>query len=63
MQSDNYTPASVAAEVKKYDGVRRKQAIGSLVKTLHIDNLDVIEPASYPYLSTKKAPEYMPDYQ
>ena len=45
MQSDNYTPASVAAEVKKYDGVRRKQAIGSLVKTLHIDNLDVI--ASY----------------
>ncbi len=45
MQSDNYTPASVIAAVKKYDGVRRKQAIGSLVKALHIENMDVI--ASY----------------
>lgn len=45
MQSDTYTPASVAAAVKKYDGVRRKQAIGSLVQALHIENMDVV--ASY----------------
>ena len=42
MQSDIYTPSSVADAVKQYDGVRRKQAIGSLVKTLHIDNPEVI---------------------
>ncbi|HJJ30674.1 MAG TPA: methanogenesis marker 2 protein [Methanocorpusculum sp.] len=42
MQSDIYTPATVADAVKKYDGVRRKQAIGSLVKTLHIENPEVI---------------------
>ncbi len=45
MQSDSYTPASVADAVRKYDGVRRKQAIGTLVKSLHMDNLDVV--ASY----------------
>ncbi len=45
MVADNYTPESVAEAVRKYDGVRRKQAIGSLVRSLHIDNLDVV--ASY----------------
>ena len=42
MQSDTYTTASVAEAVRKYDGVRRKKAIGSLVKTLHIENPDVV---------------------
>ena len=45
MVADNYTPESVANAVRQYDGVRRKQAIGTLVRALHIDNLDVI--ASY----------------
>ncbi|MDU9376883.1 Thiamine-monophosphate kinase [Methanocorpusculaceae archaeon Sp1] len=45
MVADNYTPESVAEAVRKYDGVRRKQAIGSLVRSLHIDNIDVV--ASY----------------
>lgn len=45
MAADNYTPESVADAVRQYDGVRRKQAIGTLVRALHIDNLDVI--ASY----------------
>ena len=42
MQSDTYTTASVAEAVRKYDGVRRKKAIGALVKTLHIENPDVV---------------------
>ena len=45
MDAENYTPESVADAVRKYDGVRRKQAIGSLVRALHIDNIDVV--ASY----------------
>lgn len=45
MFSDEYTTESVALAVKKYDGVRRKNAIGNLVKSLHMENLDVI--ASY----------------
>ena len=45
MVADNYTPESVANAVRQYDGVRRKQAVGTLVRALHIDNLDVI--ASY----------------
>ncbi|MDO5844713.1 MAG: methanogenesis marker 2 protein [Methanocorpusculum sp.] len=45
MFSDEYTTESVAEAIKKYDGVRRKNAIGSLVKSLHIDNIDVV--ASY----------------
>lgn len=45
MFSDEYTTESVAEAIKKYDGLRRKNAIGSLVKSLHIDNSDVI--ASY----------------
>lgn len=45
MQADNYTPESVAEAVRKYDGLRRKQAIGTLVKSLHIDHEDVV--ASY----------------
>lgn len=45
MIADTYTPESVADAVRKYDGVRRKQAIGSLVRSLHIDNIDVV--ASY----------------
>ena len=45
MSPDTYTPESIAAAVRKYDGVRRKKAIGNLVKTLHIENIDVI--ASY----------------
>ena len=45
MVAENYTPKSVADAVRQYDGVRRKQAIGTLVKALHIDNLDVV--ASY----------------
>ena len=42
MHSDTYTTASVADAVKQYDGVRRKKAIGALVKTLHIDNPEII---------------------
>jgi len=42
MQSDNYTPASVANAVREYAGVQRKQAIGSLVKKLHIKCDEVI---------------------
>ncbi len=38
----NYTPASVAEAVKQYAGVRRKEAIGNLVNSLHIDCDDVI---------------------
>ncbi|MDR3101623.1 MAG: methanogenesis marker 2 protein [Methanocalculaceae archaeon] len=45
MTAENYTPESVADAVRKYDGVRRKQTIGRLVRELHIDNTDVI--ASY----------------
>ena len=45
MSPDTYTPESIAAAVRKYDGVRRKKAIGNLVKTLHIENIDVV--ASY----------------
>ena len=45
MVTENYTPESVADAVRQYDGVRRKQEIGTLVKELNIDNLDVI--ASY----------------
>lgn len=45
MVAENYTPESVADAVRQYDGVRRKQAIGTLVKALHIDNPDVV--ASY----------------
>ena len=45
MSADTYTPESVSDAVRKYDGVRRKKAIGNLVKTLHIDNIDVV--ASY----------------
>lgn len=43
--NDSYTPESVAEAVKQYDGVKRKQAIGRLVKNLQIENSDVI--ASY----------------
>ena len=42
MQTDTYTPLSVATAVKEYNGVRRKQAIGNLVKMLHIENPDVV---------------------
>ncbi|HJJ89359.1 MAG TPA: methanogenesis marker 2 protein [Methanocorpusculum sp.] len=45
MAADNYTPKSVADAVLQYDGVRRKQAIGTLVHALHINTRDVI--ASY----------------
>ncbi|HJJ98768.1 MAG TPA: methanogenesis marker 2 protein [Methanocorpusculum sp.] len=45
MATDNYTPESVADTVRQYDGVKRKQAIGTLVRALHIDSLDII--ASY----------------
>jgi len=42
MQSNNYTPASVAETVRQYAGVRRKQAIGTLVKKLHIECDEVL---------------------
>ena len=45
MAYDSYTPESVAEAVKQYEGVKRKQAIGRLVNTLHIENNDVV--ASY----------------
>lgn len=45
MVENTYTPESVAEAVRAYDGVRRKKAIGNLVRELHIDNLDVV--ASY----------------
>ncbi|HJJ27843.1 MAG TPA: methanogenesis marker 2 protein [Methanocorpusculum sp.] len=39
---ETYTPESVAEAVKQYDGVKRKQAIGRLVKALEIENPDVV---------------------
>ncbi|HJJ41844.1 MAG TPA: AIR synthase related protein, partial [Methanocorpusculum sp.] len=45
MYQDEYTPKSIAEAVKKYDGVKRKNAIGKLIKRIHIDNDDVV--ASY----------------
>lgn len=45
MAAEKYTPESVADAVRAYDGVRRKRAIGNLVRSLQIENLDVI--ASY----------------
>lgn len=42
MQPNNYTPVSVAEAVRQYAGVRRKQAIGTLVKKLHIECDEVI---------------------
>ncbi|HJJ47310.1 MAG TPA: AIR synthase related protein, partial [Methanocorpusculum sp.] len=38
----NYTPVSVAEAVKQYVGIRRKEVIGTIVKSLHIDCSDVI---------------------
>lgn len=42
MQNDTYTPISIAKSVLDYNGFQRKQAIGNLVKILHIENPEVI---------------------
>ena len=45
MEIENYTTKSVADAIRRYDGVKRKQAIGKLVNRFKLDCNDVI--ASY----------------